>query len=154
MTNEELVLWAFKKASESIIERGNKNRIELKWPARDGLQGQHHYAIINNNNDKDWTPEEAKNSLMESIPKHLKLDQPIYLEVPGGGILLNPSIREVLLSHAFVFSFFNGTDYLGNSAPEQWKWHLQQMVLENDPVDYLQKFIPNPDQTTIDYGSE
>jgi len=83
---------------------------------------------------------------MERVPKHLKLDQSIYLELSGGGVLLNPSIREVLLSHAFAYSFW-GDDPISikASSPPVWQVNLQNMVLEGDPVDYLRIFIPNPD---------
>lgn len=64
------------------------------------------------------------------------------------------SERDLIFSHDFAKAFWgwhcseNRTEYVtySNGAVEQeavinWMYHLQQMVLEENPIDYLRKFI-------------
>ena len=57
----------------------------------------------------------------------------------------------VIFSHNFVKAFWNdyyisGIDYHGSGHGKKtklidWKYHLQQMVLEEEPLKYLEKFL-------------
>lgn len=53
--------------------------------------------------------------------------------------------RDLIFSHEFARAFF-GTQKIkkhigGWITIESWKYHIQQMVLENNPLTYLQKFL-------------
>lgn len=51
----------------------------------------------------------------------------------------------VIFTHWFAKAFWGEEDYIlpdGESAHLwQWQWHLQQMVLEKNPLKYLEKFL-------------
>ena len=50
----------------------------------------------------------------------------------------------IIFSHDFCRAFF-GVDYTKDyydTTPETgWAWHLQQMVLEPEPIKYLEQFL-------------
>ena len=56
--------------------------------------------------------------------------------------------RLMVLSHDFARAFWGIVPYLHSrctchpSMP-MWKYHLQQMVLQEDPVKYLEQFLQN-----------
>jgi len=62
--------------------------------------------------------------------------------------------RGIIFSHDFAKSFFGEEiledyhDNFGNKGGERlvkhgWQYHLQQMVLCSNPIDYLRKFLDN-----------
>lgn len=54
---------------------------------------------------------------------------------------------EIIFSHDFAKAFWGDEQVDGNGfrticGPlEAWQYHLQQMVLEDDPIAYLQRFL-------------
>jgi len=62
-----------------------------------------------------------------------------------------PFYYQVIFSHDFAKAFWGEEDcgfsgcpfceYPGYYEIANWQYHLQQMVLEEDPIDYLSKFI-------------
>ncbi len=48
---------------------------------------------------------------------------------------------EVIFSHDFAKAFFPRTDGHGFHKDDAWKFHLQQMVLEENPLHYLEQFL-------------
>jgi len=52
--------------------------------------------------------------------------------------------EEVIFNHNFAKAFF-GEDIkkgiCGEEKEEPWKYHLQRLVLESDPIKYLERFI-------------
>jgi hypothetical protein len=65
----------------------------------------------------------------------------------GSSLIVREGIREILFDHQFAKAFWenDGDKFPYDDRPweEQpaWQYHLQQMVLEEDPVKYLEKFI-------------
>ncbi len=45
-----------------------------------------------------------------------------------------------IFSHDFAKAFFPKVTH-DNDNDIPWEWHLQQMVLQKDPIKYLEKFI-------------
>lgn len=53
-------------------------------------------------------------------------------------------MKTIIFSHSFAKAFWKGVIIMGGSVPhgiESWRYHLQQMVLEEDPISYLEKFL-------------
>lgn len=58
-------------------------------------------------------------------------------------------IDQLIFSHDFAKAFWNGIPEIGIATDEfqtqlgklGWQYHLQQMVLEEDPLSYLAKFL-------------
>ena len=59
-------------------------------------------------------------------------------------------VYDMIFSHDFAKAFFpNGMRYRKVKFPfgfykgtvHEWQYHLQQMVLEKDPIKYLKKFV-------------
>lgn len=50
------------------------------------------------------------------------------------------SYRNTIFSHDFAKSFF-GRKRMGTVGPQEWSYHLQQMVIESEPLKYLEKFL-------------
>jgi len=38
--------------------------------------------------------------------------------------------------------------------PDVWRYHLQQMAIADDPIDYLCRFLPAPDQLKVRSSGE
>ncbi len=58
-----------------------------------------------------------------------------------------PTTFFIIFSHSFAKAFW-GTDIIGSAAmffngtdKPAWQYHLQQMVLELEPLRYLEKFL-------------
>lgn len=67
------------------------------------------------------------------------------------------TIDKIIFSHDFCKAFFGNTDvcdkcgksYLGNQCEEcrncwtitEWKWEIQQLVLSEDRIKYLEQFL-------------
>jgi hypothetical protein len=51
------------------------------------------------------------------------------------------TITFILFSHDFAKSFFPKTDEHGFHKDDAWKYYLQQMILEDNPLHYLKKFL-------------
>ena len=57
--------------------------------------------------------------------------------------------RGIIFSHSFAKAFWGDKvlpyDFDWDKSPSivEWKYHLQQMVLEENPINYLRKFIEN-----------
>ena len=66
----------------------------------------------------DWGSEEAKNLWLESILEHY---------------------YEVIFSHDFAKAFWG--EELNGWPPMNWESHLQQMVLEEEPLKYIERFL-------------
>jgi hypothetical protein len=58
--------------------------------------------------------------------------------------------QEIIFFHKFAKAFFgeeavrwegNGPWYGAKFVGPAWKWHLSQMVLEPEPLKYLEKFL-------------
>ena len=52
-------------------------------------------------------------------------------------------IWEFIFSHDFLKAFFyvDESDVFYKQRLDTWQWHAQQMVLEKDPLKYLEKFL-------------
>lgn len=65
------------------------------------------------------------------------------------GVMTKLSPFQLIFSHDFAKAFWGeywGKKYENDITlwhPDQipWQWHLQQMVLEEDPIKYLEQFI-------------
>jgi hypothetical protein len=55
---------------------------------------------------------------------------------------------EVIFSHYFAKAFF-GTGRRFRTGRQTWKDHLQKMVLEENPIKYLEQFLPVEDPLTL-----
>lgn len=82
--------------------------------------------------DEYFTPEKLFNNINNDNEQYCKLYE--FISVEG-----------IIFSHDFAKAFWlnyedvtadNGYGYL-----EAWQFHLQQMVLEKDPIQYLGKFL-------------
>jgi hypothetical protein len=71
----------------------------------------------------------------------------------GNGLRMD-LVRGYLFDHSFAKAFWgedmvtdmeNPTYKGGEPLIEAWKWHLKQMVLEENPLDYIHKFIEEED---------
>lgn len=53
------------------------------------------------------------------------------------------SPMDVIFQHNFAKAFWGTakTGWSANSNEEEWQYHLQQMVLEENPIRYLEKFL-------------
>jgi len=64
--------------------------------------------------------------------------------------------RGLIFDHDFAKAFFEGISFFcnnikvnkkyyclecGRKHPNEWKYHLQQMVIEEEPLKYLEKFL-------------
>jgi len=49
--------------------------------------------------------------------------------------------KYIIFSHHFAKAFFPTTDGHGFHKENAWKYHLQQMVLEEEPLEYIEKFL-------------
>lgn len=59
-----------------------------------------------------------------------------------------PRLKEIIFSHDFAKAFFGNKSYWNEVNPNysivylfEWQYHLQQMVLEEDPIKYLERFL-------------
>lgn len=68
----------------------------------------------------------------------------------GNNYGLQDSVRDIVFSHNFAKAFFGFKDerehtcrYVSGDGSflEDWQYHLQQMVLEENPLRYLEKFL-------------
>lgn len=50
------------------------------------------------------------------------------------------SLRDIIFNHGFAKSFWGSEMMLPDLDPA-WKHHLQQMVLKENPITYLKKFL-------------
>ncbi len=67
-----------------------------------------------------------------------------YKEISYGD--LHGDILEVIFSHDFAKAFWGEGEWTENPDDEGrykrgWKYYLQQMVLKENPIKYLEKFI-------------
>ena len=94
------------------------------------------------------------NGLIQYILKDNELK--IYTEKHGFGHTEKYSIEKIIFSHDFAKAIWNSKSCYHNGSemrhrhtghPDSncgqahWQYHLQQMVLEEDPIKYLKKFI-------------
>jgi len=76
-------------------------------------------------------------------------DESVILEYGDSFVMLELSMPEIVFSHDFAKAFFGFRDsksissyYDGSGKKlEDWEYHLQQMVLCENPLQYLQKFM-------------
>ena len=70
---------------------------------------------------------------------------PCEVEEPSKGILR--TARDIIFSHDFAKAFWAGNAITGickhgdYQEMKVWQYHLQQMVLEEEPLKYLEKFL-------------
>lgn len=50
------------------------------------------------------------------------------------------TIEEIIFNHDFAIALW-GEKRVGDTFLGEWQYHLQQMVLEEEPIKYLKKFI-------------
>ena len=96
--------------------------------------------------------------LKKAIEKAIKNGwEPIKVFTPDGRWFVTPNsenveeyshIFEIIFSHDFAKAFWGEEDICeacGDRSCQHsgkgWKCHLQQMVLEKDPIKYLEEFI-------------
>lgn len=134
MTNEEIL----QKALEKAINNGYN--LEEVWEPV---------------NCRDKTPQEAVKDIVE-----------IYVTQPGGIIPESdvmradflPIYKTIIFNHEFAKAFWGELIQIEWPVKEElndsrfgykikpmpiWKFHLQQMILEKNPLKYLEKFIKN-----------
>ena len=88
-----------------------------------------------------------KNGLKQEPTEHVYLISRVF----GVKTINKEWLRGFILSHQFAKAFFGRkenpiVDYDLSGEPIQymgweWQYHLQQMVLSNDPINYLRRFI-------------
>lgn len=73
--------------------------------------------------------------------KSVQYDGGLFVFLKEGGYAgLNPT--EVIFSHEFAKAFFGETPaHQVNGKKSYWQFHLQQLVLEQDPLEYLEKYL-------------
>ncbi|HYT41097.1 MAG TPA: hypothetical protein VEP90_02010 [Methylomirabilota bacterium] len=49
--------------------------------------------------------------------------------------------KSIIFSHDFAKAFFPKTDEHSFHKDDAWKYYLQQMVLEEEPLKYLEKYL-------------
>ena len=82
----------------------------------------------------------------DSVIKHdgsiewLKRDETISESSMGCQISLNLYTR-IIFSHSFAKAFWGKGKPDTRTGEELWQYNLQQMVLEEEPLKYLQKFL-------------
>jgi hypothetical protein len=58
---------------------------------------------------------------------------------------LKMSVKDLLFSHSFARAFWGDADFYSVhgeiTANKVWEYHLQQMVLEEETIKYLEKFL-------------
>lgn len=110
--------------------------------------------------------EVLQKAIWKAIQNGMDLGKPVSTSMSGDTIQDSDSITHdfkvptslsTIFSHEFAKSFW-GIEYttVGGCDPidggkfeifkhpsekQKWKYHLQQMVLESNPIDYLRKFI-------------
>ena len=102
----------YEKVIKSLIKKAlNKN---WSWPF--DIESQHHFL--------SWCGSYENSSYAKTI------------------------VDGVILQHNFVkaiFGDYEDVKYISNDPAKtkiyEWQLHLQRMVLENDPVKYLEKFL-------------
>jgi len=83
-------------------------------------------------------------------PYHREYKQPVllvWLDDPECGdmdpILYTYSVSDIVFNHDFAKAFWfldkKKNPYFRNGG--SWQFHLQQMVLEENPIKYLEKFL-------------
>ena len=82
-----------------------------------------------------------------------KAEENGYVEYSWGDVINGTHASEIIFSHDFAKAFFgDGEIFLVKTFPSfpedkiedrlvKWQYHLQQMVLEVNPADYLCKFM-------------
>lgn len=64
---------------------------------------------------------------------------------PGGMMEREVAYQVVIFSHEFAKAFWGtarrGYNFQKGKEIQEWDHHLQQMVLEEDPIKYLEKFL-------------
>ena len=61
--------------------------------------------------------------------------------VPGKKMYEFRTLYNLIFSHDFAKAFFPKTDEHGFHKDDAWKYYLQQMILEDNPLHYLKKFL-------------
>ena len=51
------------------------------------------------------------------------------------------SVNDIIFDHSFAKAFFPKEDEHSFHKDDTWKYYLQQMVLEEDPLKYLEKYL-------------
>jgi hypothetical protein len=71
-----------------------------------------------------------------------------YIEFPEefthylGDYLEGNRYFQIIFSHSFAKAFWGKEpDEISGMAIQTWQYHLMQMVLEENPIKYLEKFI-------------
>jgi hypothetical protein len=72
--------------------------------------------------------------ILESLAVHVDAEG-IYNEYPSEFIV---SINVIIFSHSFAKAFWGEEKYTGIYC---WQHHLQMMVLEEEPLKYLEKWL-------------
>jgi len=97
-------------------------------------------------NGYDW----SEDSLLD--PKYEVREGRIHGKITSCIVLAN----DIIFSHDFAKAFWKDEQLFGHIAlpkgsatatrlSHSWEYNLQQMVLEENPIDYLRKFIENKD---------
>jgi hypothetical protein len=77
-----------------------------------------------------------------NIPKHKIVEELFCIEFPFNNNLDYNKTYAFLFHHDFAKAFWGEKDYhLPFGKIKAWQDNLQQMVLEENPIDYLRKFI-------------
>src|SRR2546430_16561329 len=51
------------------------------------------------------------------------------------------SVNDIIFDHSFAKAFFTQEDEHSFHKDDAWKYYLQHMVLEEHPLQYLEKFL-------------
>ena len=77
-----------------------------------------------------------------NIHKDKIVEELFCMEFPFNGNLDNSKVYVFIFSHDFAKAFWGEKDYhVPFGKIKVWQDNLQQMVLEENPIDYLRKFI-------------
>ncbi len=85
-----------------------------------------------------WDKELIKGKrFLSEVIKENACDYGFYIEV-----LLEEDFKYFKITFSLDFAkAFWGEKIMGQAGPPYWSYHLQQMVLEPEPLKYLEKFL-------------
>lgn len=80
-----------------------------------------------------------KQAIEKAYPDTKHQEKGDLLEYAKGQIKRDGAYR-LIFSHDFAKAFW-GKRIMGTVGPPEWSYHLQQLVLEHEPLKYLKKFL-------------
>jgi len=81
-----------------------------------------------------------KKAIEKAVENEWKFE---YINVGADWIIKNRSVNDVIWNHDFAKAFWGETPLIAGSPVKTltWEHNLQQMVLEPEPLKYLEQFL-------------